>query len=91
MAASILPALKSVWACATLGVPLRGDLTLGTVIGEEDGGLGTYALLQRGWRADACVIPEPTSLDLAPAASEAFPESFGPLTRVWSQPPLLAQ
>jgi acetylornithine deacetylase len=36
------------------------------VIGEEDGGLGTYALLRRGWRADACIIPEPTSLDIAP-------------------------
>ncbi len=42
------------------------------MIGEEDGGLGTYALLQRGWRADACVIPEPTSLDLAPATSGAL-------------------
>ena len=26
-------------------VPLRGDLILGTVVGEEDGGLGTYAML----------------------------------------------
>ena len=48
-------------------MPLRGDLLLASVQGEEDGGLGTYATLARGWRADACIIPEPTSLDVVPA------------------------
>jgi acetylornithine deacetylase len=72
MKAGLVAALWAVRACADLDVPLRGDLLLGTVIGEEDGGLGTYALLQRGWRADACVIPEPTSLDLAPGSSGAL-------------------
>jgi len=59
------------WAARTLAdldVPLAGDLLLACVQGEEDGGLGTYAMLQRGWRADACVIPEPTSLDISPAS-----------------------
>jgi acetylornithine deacetylase len=72
MKAGLVASLWVVRACAALGVPLRGDLLLGTVIGEEDGGLGPYALLQRGWRADACVIPEPTSLDLAPGTSGAL-------------------
>ena len=45
---------------------------MATVIGEEDGGLGTYGLLRRGWTADACVIPEPTSLDIAPASAGAL-------------------
>ena len=72
MKAGLVASLWVVRACADLGVPLAGDLLLGTVIGEEDGGLGTYALLQRGWRADACVIPEPTSLDLAPGTSGAL-------------------
>jgi acetylornithine deacetylase len=72
MKAGLVAALWAVRAISDLGVPLRGDLLLGTVIGEEDGGLGTYALLQRGWRADACVIPEPTSLDLAPGSSGAL-------------------
>jgi acetylornithine deacetylase len=54
-------------ALAAVGVPLRGDLLLACVQGEEDGGLGTYAMLRRGWRADGCIIPEPTLLDLAPA------------------------
>ena len=72
MKAGLVASLWVVKACAALRVPLAGDLLLGTVIGEEDGGLGTYALLQRGWRADACVIPEPTSLDLAPGTSGAL-------------------
>ena len=55
-----------------LRIPLRGDLVFGSVIGEEDGGLGTYALLKRGWDADACIIPEPTSLDIAPGNSGAL-------------------
>lgn len=68
MKAGLVASLWTVRACADLGVPLRGDLIIGTVIGEEDGGLGTYAMLQRGWRADACVIPEPTSLDVSPGS-----------------------
>ena len=66
MKAGVVASLWAARACAALRVPLAGPLLLGTVIGEEDGGLGTYALLRRGWRADACIIPEPTSLDIAP-------------------------
>ena len=54
------------------GVRLRGDILLAAVCGEEDGGLGTYALLQRGLRADACIVPEPTNLDLVPANGGAL-------------------
>ncbi len=63
------------WATQAIraaGVRLRGDLLLASVQGEEDGGLGTYSLLQRGWRADACVIPEPTGLDLVPGNAGAL-------------------
>ncbi len=31
-----------------------------TVIGEEDGGLGTFATLRRGHTGEACIIAEPT-------------------------------
>jgi acetylornithine deacetylase len=72
MKAGLVAALWTVRAFRALRVPLRGDLILGTVVGEEDGGLGTYAMLRRGWRADACVIPEPTSLDIAPGNSGAL-------------------
>ncbi|OWY62125.1 peptidase M20, partial [cyanobacterium TDX16] len=54
------------------GTTLDGDLLLASVQGEEDGGLGTYATLRRGWTADACVIPEPTDLDVVPANAGAL-------------------
>lgn len=72
MKAGLVAALWAVRALSELRIRLEGDLLLATVIGEEDGGLGTYALLRRGWRADACVIPEPTSLDIAPASCGAL-------------------
>jgi acetylornithine deacetylase len=72
MKAGLVASLWAVRSLTELKVPLRGDLVLATVVGEEDGGLGTYALLRRGWRADACVIPEPTSLDIAPASAGAL-------------------
>ncbi|HVE63550.1 MAG TPA: ArgE/DapE family deacylase [Mycobacteriales bacterium] len=67
--------VAALWAVAAIhhcGAPLRGDLLLACVESEEDGGLGTFATLRRGWRADACVIPEPTSLDLMPASAGAL-------------------
>jgi acetylornithine deacetylase len=72
MKAGLVASLWAVRGLTELKVPLRGDLVLATVVGEEDGGLGTYALLRRGWRAEACVIPEPTSLDIAPASAGAL-------------------
>ncbi|WP_229069992.1 ArgE/DapE family deacylase [Actinoplanes sp. DH11] len=72
MKGGLIAAYWAVRACAELRVPLRGDLLFATVIGEEDGGLGTFALLDRGWTADACVIPEPTSLDIAPGSAGAL-------------------
>lgn len=62
--------VAAVWAVRALvrsGAPLRGDVLLASVQGEEDGGIGTFATIRRGWTADACVIPEPTGLDLVPA------------------------
>lgn len=43
-----------------------------TVIGEEDGGLGTYATLRRGHRGDACLIAEPTAGAIIPANAGAL-------------------
>jgi acetylornithine deacetylase len=42
------------------------------VIGEEDGGLGTFATLLRGHRGDAAIVCEPTGLDLVPANAGAL-------------------
>jgi acetylornithine deacetylase len=72
MKAGLIASLWAVQALRSAGVGLRGDVVLASVQGEEDGGLGTFATLQRGWRADACVIPEPTELDVVPANSGAL-------------------
>jgi acetylornithine deacetylase len=72
MKAGLLAAHHAVLAIGRAGVRLRGDVLVASVQGEEDGGIGTFALLDRGWRADACVVPEPTGLDVVPANSGAL-------------------
>ena len=72
MKAGLVAAHVAVRALQLAGVSLRGDVLLASVEGEEDGGLGTFALLERGWRADACVIAEPTQLDAIPANAGAL-------------------
>lgn len=47
-------------------VKLKGDVKIGTVVDEEAGGMGTLALMAHGYRADGCLITEPTNLKIAP-------------------------
>jgi len=54
------------------GVGLKGDLSIQSVIGEEDGGVGALATVLRGHTADAAVVMEPTELKVAPAHSGAL-------------------
>ena len=72
MKAGLVAALWATEGIRRSGVQLEGDVLLAAVLGEEDGGLGTYSTLARGWTADACVIPEPTDLDLVPANAGAL-------------------
>ena len=72
MKAGLVAALWATEGIRRSGVQLRGDILVAAVLGEEDGGLGTYSTLARGWTADACVIPEPTGLDLVPANAGAL-------------------
>ncbi|GIV89602.1 MAG: acetylornithine deacetylase [Chloroflexus sp.] len=58
-------------AIAAAGVRLRGRLLIQSVIGEEDGGLGTLATILRGHTADAAIVAEPTELKIAPAQAGA--------------------
>ncbi|WP_375390152.1 ArgE/DapE family deacylase [uncultured Amnibacterium sp.] len=46
---------------AAAGVILERPLAVHSVISEEDGGLGAFATMRRGHRADAAVLTEPTS------------------------------
>ena len=72
MKAGLVAAIIAARGLRDSGVRLAGDLMIAPVVGEEDGGLGTFALLRRGVTADACVIPEPTDLDIIPANGGAL-------------------
>ena len=54
-------------ARAVRDLKLERPFAVHTVIGEEDGGLGTFAALHRGHTGDACVIAEPTNGDIVSA------------------------
>ncbi len=48
------------------GLPLAGDLLFTTVVDEEIGGMGALAMVDRGYRADAGILPEATALAISP-------------------------
>src|SRR3972149_2618063 len=54
------------------GAILRGRLLLESVIGEEDGGVGTLAAILRGYRGDGAVVAEPTNLGIGPGQAGAL-------------------
>src|SRR5258707_9976422 len=49
-----------------LNAPLSGDIVFATVVDEEIGGMGTLALADRGYRADAGILTEPTGNRISP-------------------------
>jgi len=65
-------ALFAAKALRDTGVQLNGRLMIESVIGEEDGGVGTLAAVLRGYTADGAVIIEPTELCVAPAQAGAL-------------------
>ena len=65
-------ALFAAKALRDADVRLKGKLMVESVIGEEDGGVGTLAAMLRGYRADGAVVVEPTELIVAPAQAGAL-------------------
>jgi len=61
MKAGTIAALYAVDALRAAGLSLRGRLHFQSVIEEESTGIGALSTLQRGYRADAALLPEPTS------------------------------
>lgn len=72
MKAGLVCNLFALRAIQAAGIRLKGRVLLESVVGEEDGGLGTFATLQRGYRGDAAIITEPTRLELIPACAGAL-------------------
>lgn len=67
MKGGLVAVLAAVSALVSTGVRLDRPLAVHAVSAEEDGGLGAFATLRRGHRAEACVIAEPTSGAVVPA------------------------
>lgn len=72
MKGPLCAALFAMRALRDAGVTLEGDLFLESVVGEEDGGMGTLATVLRGYRADGAVVMEPTQMAVAPAQAGAL-------------------
>jgi acetylornithine deacetylase len=62
MKGGTVAAILAVEALLALGVRLRGDVIIESVIEEESGGSGTLAAILRGYRADAALVPEPSGM-----------------------------
>ena len=45
---------------------LGGDVIVGTVVDEEAGGMGTLDFVDKGYRADGCILTESTDMKVAP-------------------------
>src|SRR5450755_3676607 len=72
MKSGLMAALYAVKAIKDSGIPLNGSLMMQSVIGEEDGGIGTFASILRGHTGDAAIVCEPTCLNLIPAQAGAL-------------------
>jgi len=72
MKSGLAIAISAAAAIKRSGLPLRGRLIVESVVGEEDGGVGTFAMIDRGYRADAAIVLEPTRLRIIPAQAGAL-------------------
>ncbi len=72
MKAGLVCNLFALKAIMDAGIRLKGTVLLQSVVGEEDGGLGTFATLRRGYRGDAAIITEPTEMQIIPACAGAL-------------------
>ena len=72
MKGGLAAAIHAVDAVMRSGVALNGRVVVTPVIGEEDGGSGTLAALEKGITADGCIVPEPTELSVVPASAGAL-------------------
>lgn len=72
MKAGVVANLAAVRAIRAAGIDLAKPYAVQLVVGEEDGGLGAFATLDRGHRGRACIITEPTSGTITTANAGAL-------------------
>ena len=72
MKGGLIAALHALAALKAAGAAPPGDVVLQAVPSEEDGGLGTFAALERDADFAAALIPEPTSLRIVCAHGGAL-------------------
>lgn len=64
MKGGTVAAVLAVEALRALGIALKGDIVIESVVEEESGGSGTLAAILRGYRADAALVPEPSGMTI---------------------------
>jgi acetylornithine deacetylase len=66
MKGGIAAMVMALEAVVKSGFRLKGDVIVGTVVDEESGGMGTLDFVDKGYRADACILTESTDMKIAP-------------------------
>ena len=64
MKGGLAACLAAIRAIQNVDLKLRGDVFLESVIGEEAGEPGTVKCLERGYKADFALIPEPSDFNI---------------------------
>lgn len=72
MKGQLCAALAAARALRDAGIELDGALQIQSVIGEEDGGAGMLATIERGHTGDGAIVVEPTEFVIAPAHAGAL-------------------
>ncbi|WP_419938921.1 ArgE/DapE family deacylase [Candidatus Palauibacter sp.] len=72
MKGQLCSALAAARALRDAGIELDGALQTQSVIGEEDGGAGMLATIERGHTGDGAIVVEPTEFVIAPAQAGAL-------------------
>ena len=66
MKGGIAAMIMAVDAIEKTGIKLKGDVSVATIIAEENPGIGTLAYVERGYRPDAAIMTEATNVKVSP-------------------------
>lgn len=72
MKSGLATGIFAIAALQQLGFQPARDVLIESVVGEESGGVGTLTTIVKGYTADACIVLEPTCLQVCPMQSGAL-------------------